>query len=160
MSSNSLLFFSAMHSGSLSLALPSPRRGETCVPRPRGRGSPQLDFLHFAYFLLHSLPLHLRVSAVARILPSDLSSRATAATLRSHFFFRHGGFLRPMRVDFFLIRTHIRVRPPCIKVSSRSSGFFYHDNVPGYFRVYLSPPRPPFPLFYRQHLSLLRFSAR
>lgn len=112
--------------------------GETCVPRPRGRGSPQLDFLHFAYFLLHSLPLHLRVSAVARILPSDLSSRATAATLRSHFFFRHGGFLRPMRVDFFLIRTHIRVRPPCIKVSSRSSGFFYHDNVPGYFRVYLS----------------------
>lgn len=70
--------------------------------------------------------------------PSDLSSRATAATLRSHFFFGHGGFLRPMRVDFFLIRTHIRVRPPCIKVSSRSSGFFYHDNVPGYFRVYLS----------------------
>lgn len=138
MSSNSLLFFLAMHSGSLSLALPSPRREETCVPRPRGRGSPQLDFLHFAYFLLHSLPLHLRVSAVARILPSDLSSRATAATLRSHFFFRHGGFLRPMRVDFFLIRTHIRVRPPCIKVSSRSSGFFYHDNVPGYFRVYLS----------------------
>lgn len=114
--------------------------GKLAFPRPRGRGSPQLDFLHFAYFLLRSLPLHLRVSAVARILPSDLSSRATAATLRSHFFFRHGGFLRPMRVDFFLIRTHIRVRPPCIKVSSRSSGFFYHDNVPGYFRVYLSAP--------------------
>lgn len=127
-----------MHSAPLSLALPSPRRGETCVPRPRGRGSPQLDFLHFAYFLLHSLPLHLRVSAVARILPLRPLIPRDSGNLAFALFFRHGGFLRPMRVDFFLIRTHIRVRPPCIKVSSRSSGFFYHDNVPGYFRVYLS----------------------
>jgi len=52
-------------------------------------------------------------------------------------FFSNDGFLRSVRVDFFLIRTRIRVHLPCIKVSSRSSGFFY-DNVPGYFRVYLS----------------------
>lgn len=124
---------------------PVPRELAFC-PCP---GSPQLDFLRFAYFLLHSLPLHLRVSAVARILSSDLSPRTTAATLCSHFFFRYDGFLRSARVDFFLIRTRARVHPPCIKVSSRSSGFFYHDNVPGYFRVYLPTRRPPFPLFYR-----------
>lgn len=49
------------------------------------------------------------------------------------FFFRYDGFLRPVRVDFFLIRTRARVHPSCIKVSFRSSGFFFHDNVPGYF---------------------------
>jgi len=89
---------------------------ENFHPRPRGRGSPQLDFPHFAYFLLHSLPLHLRVSAVARILSSGLSPHTTAATFA--LFFQYDGFLRSVRVDFFLIRSRIRVHPPCIKVSS------------------------------------------
>jgi len=121
---------------------------ENFHPRPRGRGSPQLDFPHFAYFLLHSLPLHLRVSAVARILSSGLSPHTTVATFA--LFFQYDGFLRSVRVDFFLIRSRIRVHPPCIKVSSRSSSFFYHDNVPGYFRVYLS--HSLFFLFYHYHI--------
>lgn len=64
-------------------------------PLPRGRGSPQLDFPRFAYFLLHSLPLHLRVSAVAGNLSSDLSPHTTVATLRSHFFFGTTDFCDP-----------------------------------------------------------------
>lgn len=56
------------------------------------------------------------------------------------FFFRYDGFLRPVRVDFFLIRTRARVHPSCIKVSFRSFGFFYHDNVPGYFPACISSP--------------------
>lgn len=106
--------------------LPLPDGGETCVPRPRGRGSPQLDFLHFAYFLLHSLPLHLRVSAVARILPSDLSSRATAAALRSHFFFparrifatHESGFLSDPYSHSRSPSMHQSVVPPGRPVSS------------------------------------------
>lgn len=106
-----------------------------------------------------SLPLHLRVSAVARgFLPSDLSPHSTAATLRSHFFFGYDGFLRPVwRVDFFLIRT--RIRPPmhqCVG-PGRPPGFFHRDNVPGYFRVYLPSPRP---LFYRRIFPYHRVSPR
>lgn len=77
-----------------SLALPSLSPREPAF-RPRPRGSPQLDFPRFAYFLLHSLPLHLRVSAVARILFFDLSPRTAAATLRSHFFFGTTDFCDP-----------------------------------------------------------------
>lgn len=148
MSSDSPLFFLAMHSGSLSLRSSSlSPTGKLAFPRPRGRGSPQLDFLHFAYFLLllAATPLTGVSGRADSPLRPLIPARQRQPCVRT-FFFRHGGFLRPMRVDFFLIRTHTRVRPPCIKVSSRSSGFFYHDNVPGYFRVYLSPLRPPFPL--------------
>lgn len=112
MSSNSFLFFFAMCSRTLpsartlSLFLLSPRE----LPRPCGCSSPQLDFPRFAYFLLHSLPLHLRVSAVTRILSSDLSPHTRQQQPCVRTFFRYDGFLRS--VSGFLSDPYSRSRSP------------------------------------------------
>lgn len=102
-------------------------------------------------------PFRLLLIAFAATPLTNVTGRADsllARPLTSHdsgnlafaLFFGYDGFLRSMRVDFFLISTRARVHPPCIKVSFQSSGFFCRDNVPGYFRVYLSilSPSPPF----------------
>lgn len=96
MSSNSLLFFLAMHSGSLSLALPSPRRGETCVPRPRAVAAP-LNWIFSISLTSYCTRCHSTYGCQRSrgFFPSDLSSRATAATLRSHFFFGTADFCDP-----------------------------------------------------------------
>lgn len=65
------------------------------------RGYPQLDFPRFVYFLLQSVALHLRVSAAARFLRRSHLIRQPC----SRFFSRQSGFLRFVKVDFFLIRT-------------------------------------------------------
>lgn len=114
----------------------SPR---TCVPSSPARSQlPSIGFSSFRLLLiaLAATPLT-GVSGRANSLLRPLTSH-DSGNLAFALFFRYNGFLRPVRVDFFLIRTRACVHPPCIKVSFRSSGFFYHDNVPGYFRVYFS----------------------
>lgn len=152
MSPNSPPFFSLSSRCTLALPSLSPR---TCVPSSAARSQlPSIGFSPFRLLLiaLAATPLT-GVSGRADSLLRPLTSQRQRQPCVRTFFFRHGGFLRSTRVDFFLIRARDRVRPPCIKVSFRSSGFFYHDNVPGYFRVYLPAVllSPPFVL--SPHLS-------
>lgn len=132
-------FFFAMRSPApLAFSRPSfPLSPRTCVPSSPAR-LPSIGFSSFRLLLiaLAATPLT-GVSGRADSLLRPLTSHGSG-NLAFALFFRYNGFLRPVRVDFFLIRTRARVHPPCIKVSFRSSGFFYHDNVPGYFRVYSS----------------------
>lgn len=140
----------------LALLSLSPR---TCVPSSPARSRlPSIGFSPFRLLLIAFAATPLTgVSGRGESLLRPLTSH-DSGNLAFALFFRHDGFLRPMRVDFFLIHTRACVHPPCIKVSSQSSGFFYHDNVPGYFRVYLSVVLSP-PCFIAPSF-LTRFSAR
>lgn len=122
--------FPLLHSLSL-----SPR---TCVPSSPARS--QLSSIGFSPFRLLLIALAATpltgVSGRADSLLRPLTSRQRQPCVRT-FFFSVRRIFATMRVDFFLIRTRARVHPSCIKVSFQSSGFFYHDNVLGFFRVYL-----------------------
>lgn len=148
----SLVFFPSLPSSShfslldnsRSLSLPS-------------RGYPQLDFPRFVYFLLQSLALHLRVSAVARFLLTDFTSHDSGNLVRAFFTAER---IFATRKSGFLSDSHFAFHSPWIKVSSRSFvSSTFHFSHSSYFSAYLSSFLPAFLiLFYR--CVLLRSSVR
>lgn len=146
MSSNSFLFFLTMRSPcslsftcTFSYFLPFPRE-LTFRPRPRAVAA-TLNWIFPVSLTSYCIRCHSTYGCQRSRVFSPPTSHDTShdsGNLAFALFSDYNGFLRSMRVDFFLISTRARVHPPCIKVSFRSSGFFCRDNVPGYFRVYLS----------------------